>query len=205
MKNADSSDEDIGRADRRRKGGTPFGAKTKDAPGGASDEESVVYADGTDRDEDVVSDSDNGGEIDDERVRRTDRGGSEEPQGIQVEIHEGEYAARKARREARNRAISEEIGDSQGHSQSGRLRKRRRSSHSDEDDDIETDTDSVDRMVPFSAHAFCQGCEAKQNVIILGPIRKRRLKEADVVLAAMQTRYRVPLSRGERRTNENSV
>lgn len=197
-------DEDI-HPRRRRRDGTPFGISEVDGGSDAgSDRLSVVFHKEHMSDDDVGSGSDGGAESGDEgdgSVGSGDEGFHQygvDGVEIQRELDEGEELAENAREEAVRRDKPDTPSDSESDIGTGRRRKRKRGDISCSDDS-DGDVDSVDRMVPFMVHAFCQGCRCKQSVYILGPVKKRRVAEADRILLAMQDRYKVSLVRGERR------
>lgn len=203
----DDSDEDV-RPLRRRRDVTPFGKETSPAADDVvSEAGSVQFNNVMDSDDQLGSQCEEQEDSDVESVGSTQRRSAKDSGRIGVlrEVDDAEDRARIARREARVREDPNTPSNSDLDESRGSRRKRRRSGRDIESDDSDEDIDSVDRMVPFMVNGFCQGCKCKQNVYILGPIRKRRLAEADCLLAAMQERYRVLLVRGERRTVENSL
>lgn len=204
---SDSSDEDV-RPMKRRRDRTPFGAEASQAADdAASGTESVQFNNIMGSDEEMISQAEEGEDTDVESVRSRRRGPQEvagDEVEVQREVDGGEDAAKAARREAKSRDDLETPSESGSEGEARKRRKRRRGGLVDDSEESEEDVDSVDRMVPFMVHGFCQGCKCKQNVYILGPIKRRRKVEADRVLVAMQERYRVSLVRGECRTFENN-
>lgn len=139
-----------------------------------------------------------GGEADDRSEAGSDMSRSQpydeyDADEVRIEVLDGEEAAEAAREVAAEREKPETPSDTESDGVGRRCRKRKFAEDSD-------DEDSVDRLVPFMVHGFCQGCKCKQNVYVLGPVKERRRLEADRILFAMQERYKVPLVRGERRT-----
>lgn len=203
----DDSDEDV-RPLKRRRDVTPFGNAVSQAADDAVSESGSVQFN-------TVVDSDDplGSQVEEEDDSDVESVVSRKSRPVKVggdsamlrEVHEGEAQARVARREAKVRDEADSPSDSDLDQSVRSRRKRRRSGRGAQSDDSDADDASVDRMVPFMVNGFCQGCKCKQNVYILGPIRKRRLAEADCLLAAMQERYGVLLVRGERRTVEKPL
>lgn len=174
---------------------TPFGAAERDAGSDAEmDNGSVCFENSADSGDEVLSDGEAGEGFDAESVMsRSQPYDQYDRDEVVLEIEDGEEAAEAAREAAGPKENIETPSDSDSSRVERRRRKRKHVDESDVDD-------SVDRMVPFMVHGFCQGCKCKQNVYVLGPVKERRLDEADRILLAMQDRYKVALVRGERRT-----
>lgn len=191
---AESEDERV-RPVRRRRRSTPFGVDASDAGSdGDMDTGSVCFENIVDSGEDGLSEGE--GDVRSEAgsvMSRSQPYDQYDREEVALEIEDGEEAALAARKAAGVGDEPESPSDTDSNGDGGRRRKRKYENDSEADD-------SVDRMVPFMVHGFCQGCKCKQNVYILGEIKKRRLLEADQVLVAMQARYGVALVRGDRRT-----
>lgn len=200
-----SSDDDI-RGPVRRRQTTPFGGDVNDFDNEdrGSEAGSVQFVGMQGSDGEVQSGSERDEQSEAESVGSGDEGRVQRSiydVEVQREVDQGEDLAESAREQAARAAKPDTPSDSGAEGSSGRARKRKRSLV-DESDADESDEDSLDRMVPFIVHGFCQGCRCKQNVYVLGPVKKRRVAEADRILMALQERYKIPIVRGDRRTIE---
>lgn len=212
----ESSDEEVRGPGRRRRRSSFIDDGMDESDGGQSEAGSIVI-DGAEQ-EDEVADQEGGRESTQfGRNRLSPREADDnvsvvsmdpEPAGDELEIAEevtvGEEAAEAARDQAvRKRSLCSPKDTESDRSDGGVVKKARRRGAGVGSDDEEID--SLDSMVPFTVNGFCQGCRCKQNVFILGPVRKRRLGEANKILMAMEGRYRVSLVRGERRSLDLEV
>jgi hypothetical protein len=141
-------------------------------------------------DNEVVISDDEGSVPDDRSVYSVDREAVGDDDDVQDEVLEAEELAVAARRRAsRERKPDTPRGTDSDGSQGGRPRKRRRAEGAGSEDEED------DPLVPFVVNGFCQGCQCKQQVYIVGPVKKRRREEVDLILLALQTRYGVSLAR----------
>lgn len=109
------------------------------------------------------------------------------------EIDAGEDAAFAARERAQMERTSADVGQVSDGVDLAQRAKRKRSLDSEDASDVEQE----DSLVPFQVIGFCQGCRCKQNISILGEVKRRRAEEVDQMLSLMGKHYKVLLRRGE--------